>query len=325
MNAADKALVIAAVVGVLALWLVSKSPDLLLMTLSATSGILYARYALTRRRPAHHFAEAAEYAAHRQPVILWRDFFVIFLVIFVFRGFFYSWFTIPSNSMQPTLTVGDFVLVDRRQYGFRVPVFNFRLSEGETPERGDIIVFHHPQSDIVYIKRIVAGPGDGIMLNANGEVAVNGVKLPVAEKGAYRYDSADAFRYEEQIPGEGGYDILHTRARGRGGVVSPSGNAYCSLRDGGLSLRCSVPTDRYFVLGDNRDHSSDSRFWGFVPRDNIIGPALNVMINLGDLSRTGKSLKLRPANETEETEKAEAAEQRKENGDTTPTDAPPSQ
>ena len=105
----DSLLPAAVVAGAAALWAAGKSPDLLFMTLAAVTGALYFSYAFFRRRPAHHFAGAGEYKTYRQPVILWRDFFVIFLVVFVFRGFFYNWFSIPSNSMQPTLTVGDFV------------------------------------------------------------------------------------------------------------------------------------------------------------------------------------------------------------------------
>ena len=293
----DKAIVAVVAVGAAILWLVNKSPDLLLLTLSIVSGVLYAYYATTRRRPAHHFAEKSEYIAYRQPTILWRDFFVIFFVIFIFRGFFYSWFTIPSNSMQPTLTVGDFVLVDRRRYGFHLPVINSRLSKGEEPRRGDIVVFRHPQSEIVYIKRIMAVPGDSIALRAGGEVAINDIKLAARKQGDYKYDGGgDTVRYAEKMPEDGWHFTLRDK-NARGGIAIPPDSAYCGLRDGGLSMRCVVPSGHYFVLGDNRDHSSDSRFWGFVPRDNIIGPAQNVIVNIGEWSRAGKSLRLNPAAE----------------------------
>ena len=199
--------------------------------------------------------------------------------------------------MQPTLTVGDFVLVDRRKYGVRLPVFNTRLSAGENPQRGDIIVFRHPHNGVVYIKRVMAAPGDGIVLQAGGGVAVNGAELSARAEGIYRYDDfGEGGRFAEQMPGGGWHWILRD-ADSRGGVGAPPDDGYCQLRDGGLRLYCVVPSDRYFVLGDNRDHSSDSRSWGFVPRENIIGPALNVLFNFGDWSRTGDSLRLYPAEE----------------------------
>ena len=293
----DSFLPIAVVAGAAALWAAGKSPDLLFMALAVATGILYALYAMFRRRPAHHFAEAEEYRNYRQPVSLWRDFFVIFLAVFLFRGFFYNWFSIPSNSMQPTLTVGDFVLVDRRQYGFRLPVFNSRLSEGEDPRRGDVIVFHHPHDGIVYIKRVMAIPGDSIALHAGGAVAINGAELTAQDRGGHFYEGGgEVIKFAEQMPGGGWHWILQDD-RTRGGIGAPPDDGYCSLRDGGLRLHCVVPSERYFVLGDNRDHSNDSRFWGFVPRDDIIGPALNVLFNLGELSRAGNSLRLYPAAE----------------------------
>ncbi len=304
----DSFLPAAVVAGAAALWVTGRSPDLLFMTLAAVTGVLYALYAFFRRRPAHHFAETGEYKNYRQPVALWRDFFVIFFAVFVLRGFFYNWFSIPSNSMQPTLTVGDFVMVDRRKYGFRLPVFNSRLSAGENPQRGDVIVFRHPRDGVVYIKRVMAVPGDRIALHAGGGVAINGAALPARSEGAYRYDDfGETSRYAEQMPGGGWHWILRD-ARARGTAGAPPDEGYCSLRDGGLRLLCRMPSDRYFVLGDNRDHSNDSRFWGFVPRDDIIGPALNVLFNFGDWPRAGNSLRLHPAEEWTEEESAAATE-----------------
>lgn len=297
VRALDSLLLPAVALGGATLWFVIGDPDLLFMAVTFAAGALYAVYALSRRRPVWEFVESDDYRAYRQPVALWRDFFVIFLVVFVFRGFFYNWFSIPSNSMQPTLTVGDFVLVDRRKYGFRMPVFNVRLSKGEDPNRGDVIVFRHPHDDIVYIKRIMAAPGDSIALHAAG-VAINGTALTVriadefGDAGIGVGHATDA--YYERLPGGGWHWILR-ETNFRSSVHTSPDNAYCRLRDGGLRLRCVVPPGHYFVLGDNRDHSNDSRFWGFVPRDNIIGPAQTVLFNAGDWSRAGGSLRLNPA------------------------------
>ncbi|MBE8158289.1 MAG: signal peptidase I, partial [Betaproteobacteria bacterium] len=293
-NSLDSILFLALFAGGAALWAASNSPDLLFMALTAAGGACFAGYAAARRRPAHEFIDAEDYAAYRKPVLFWRDVFVIFAAVFIFRGFFYSWFSIPSNSMQPTLTTGDFVLVNRSQYGFRLPVFNIPLSAGAPPRRGDIIVFHHPESGVVYIKRIMAAPGDGVTVGAAG-VAVNGNLLATREDGAPG-DGAnsavrrDSPRHYEQLP-EGGHFILRD-ARARSVIHRPPDERYCELRDGGLALHCVVPEDRYFVLGDNRDHSNDSRFWGFVRRADIIGPAVRVIFNYGDWARFNLSLRL---------------------------------
>lgn len=284
----DTVLFLALFAGGAALWAASNSPDLLFMSLAGAGGACFAGYKATRRRPAHEFIDAEDYGAYRKPVLFWRDVFVIFAAVFIFRGFFYSWFSIPSNSMQPTLTAGDFVLVDRSRYGFRVPVFNIRLSEGAAPERGDIIVFHHPESGVVYIKRVMAAPGDGIVVGGSG-VAVNGKPLEIRTGGGGADWTAPG--YYERLP-DGGWHLIMRDLRARSVIHGAPDEAYCDLRDGGLALHCVVPEDRYFVLGDNRDHSNDSRFWGFVKRGDIIGPAVGVIFNYGDWSRVNLPLAL---------------------------------
>ena len=311
-NWLDSLLCVALFAGGAALWAASNSPDLLFMALAAAGGGCFAGYKTARRRPAHEFIDAEDYHAYRKPVLFWRDVFIIFAAVFIFRGFFYSWFSIPSNSMQPTLTVGDFVLVNRSQYGFRLPVFNIPFSPGTPPRRGDVIVFHHPQSGVVYIKRIMAAPGDGIDVGSGG-VAINGKPLETQADGIHDYalDSSfrrDAPRHYEQLPGGGWHSILR-ESRARSVIHKPPDERYCELRNGGLAVHCVVPENRYFVLGDNRDHSNDSRFWGFVKRENIIGPAVRVMFNYGDWSRFNLSLRLSdfvPAAENSESETPEA-------------------
>ena len=272
------------------LWTIG-SPDFFFMMMTVITGILYAAYAFSRRRELWQFIDSEDYKHYRYPVRNWRDFFVIFLVVFLFRGFFYTWFSIPSNSMQPTLIVGDFVLVERWRYGLRLPVFNTRLLSLNQPQRGDIIVFTHPRNGVVYIKRIMAMPGDVISLSPDG-VAINDKLLPVQEKEVYRYATPNdsyrsGLRYEEKIPRDGWHSILRDVNIANSIQVLPDPN-HCELREGGLMLHCQVPSDNYFVLGDNRDRSNDSRFWGFVPRQNIIGPAVRVIFNYKEWPRSGK-------------------------------------
>lgn len=292
----DALLTLAVFAGAAVLWFVGRSPDLFFAALTVASGVLYGGYALRRRRPAHEFADSDAYEKHRKPVGFWRDFFIIFLAVFIFRGFFYTWFSIPSNSMQPTLTVGDFVLVDRWQYGMRVPLLDSYITEGDPPARGDIIVFRHPDSEIVFIKRVMAVPGDTIIIRS-GKVEINGEVLQTRRDGPHRYSASngdfyrEAAKYLERVPDAGWHGML--RDTSFRSAISPQPKAEeCAREAGGRALRCQVPEGEYFVLGDNRDHSNDSRFWGFVPRANIVGPALAVMFNFRDWSRAGESLAL---------------------------------
>ncbi|MDM5146806.1 signal peptidase I [Candidatus Persebacteraceae bacterium Df01] len=281
------------------------------MILSAGSGLLYAYYAITRRDDPPDF---------RKPIAFWRDIFFIFGAVFLFRGLIFNWFSIPSNSMQPTLIIGDYVLVDRNQYGFRLPVLNTRLSAGSPPQRGDVIVFRHPDSDVHFIKRIIAVPGDRIEIHNDG-VEINGVLLESkpAEPAAYFYSGEStgtsagfrrhAARLVEKMPDAGWHDALND-----GGVRNvvgtyPPDSEHCELRSGGRLLRCDLPEGEYFVLGDNRDHSNDSRYWGFVPEDNIVGPAVRIIFNFRDSGRVGQSLLLRATPFPEEEEREEGGDE----------------
>ena len=277
--------------------------DTLFLLLTAIAGFLYVYYAVTRYDDEDEF---------RKPVVFWRDLFLLFMAIFVFRGFFWDMRSIPSNSMQPTLHVGDRVLVKKYQYGYRLPVFNTRLSAGEDPRRGDIIVFRHPNDEVDYIKRIVALPGE-VLVYQNDEISVNGDVLnisPAKEDNLYYYRGtkvreAEGYRRRtikstERIPvkrREGWHAIIFDEDRKS--TIPNSPNEHCKVLrySRGAALHCTLPEDHYFVLGDNRDNSKDSRYWGFVPRENIIGPAVRVLFNFSETERTGKPLILYPSPE----------------------------
>ena len=248
------------------------------------AGLVYGFFALTRRD---------DPPERRKPVRFWGEIFVVLLVIFVFRGFMYDWFRIPSGSMRPTLEVGDFVLVKKSAFGVRIPETDLRITQGDDPQRGDVIVFRKPGGNIFYIKRVIGVPGDRVTYRGK-KVLVNGSELNYARLG-----TANGPRrlphFAEEIPGRGWHDIL---LDGDLSVFIRAPDAdFCFLGRGGHSadLTCDVPPGRYFVLGDNRDHSQDSRFWGFVPRERIVGPAVRVVFNFvdWDWARAWSSLQLR--------------------------------
>jgi len=180
---------------------------------------------------------------------------VIVMVVLLIRAFVAQAYNIPSGSMKPTLLVGDFILVNKLVY---------RFSE---PQRGDIVVFKYPiDPNIDFIKRIVALPGEEVEVR-NNQVFINGKPLPLIEVGRGEENSVRKVIYEEVLP-EG---IKHK--------VQFYEDFPFSKRDFGPVV---VPPNHYFVMGDNRDNSEDSRYWGFVPRENIVGKAFVIYFS-GDV------------------------------------------
>jgi signal peptidase I len=180
---------------------------------------------------------------------------VIVMVVLLIRVFVAQAYNIPSGSMKPTLLVGDFILVNKLVY---------RFSE---PQRGDIVVFKYPiDPNIDFIKRIVALPGEQVEVK-NNQVFINGKPLPLTEVGRGEENGVRKFIYEEVMP-EG---IKHK--------VQFYEDFPFSRRDFGPVV---VPPNHYFVMGDNRDNSEDSRYWGFLPRENIVGKAFVIYFS-GDV------------------------------------------
>ena len=265
------------------------SPDAFFLIMTIVAGTLYVFYSLLRRN-----AEAEK----RKVIHLWRDAFLFFIVLFVVRGFFYDYFRIPSNSMQPTLIVGDVVLTDKNAYGYRLPILNTPLSDGAPPQHGDIIVFRKPDSDLFFIKRIVGIPGDTVryaVTPTDKKLYLNDEEIiTIGNDSDGDGDNNDgAQRLRTRLP-DGWHDIL---VEDYSGILYSAPDAQqCELTQTsqGYTLSCDVPQDNYFVLGDNRDHSNDSRFWGFVPRENIVGPAFRVLFNYRGFNRLWMPLELQP-------------------------------
>ena len=216
--------------------------------------------------------------------------FPVILAIFLMRSFLFEPFKIPSGSMIPTLLINDLILVNKFHYGVRLPVINTKIINNHSPERGDVMVFRYPpKPSLDYIKRVVGLPGDEVAY-LNKQLTVNG--KPLVQQPMPDFFDADALRYSKQLEertAEGGrkYRILVEAERP---AFIPGAEPFKfreNCRYSAEGVVCKVPEGHYFMMGDNRDNSLDSRFWGFVPEENIVGKAFFVWMNFGNLKRIG--------------------------------------
>ncbi len=262
---------------------------LVLFVLLAVTGAIWLldRFALAARR-GKDIAEPwwVEYA---------KSFFPVILVVFCIRAFLVEPFKIPSGSMIPTLQVGDFILVNKFAYGVRLPIINKKIVQMNDPQRGDVMVFHYPENPSVdYIKRVVAVSGDTVEYR-HKRLWINGVEQAQQADGDYNYI-------------EPGLNFIHTNKRWEtlgdhkhqilvnperptlhlASVAEFPGRENCAYDE--EMVRCKVPDGHYFTMGDNRDNSRDSRYWGFVPDNHIVGKAFFIWMNFSDLKRVGLSI-----------------------------------
>jgi len=215
--------------------------------------------------------------------------FPVILIVFCLRSFLFEPFKIPSGSMVPTLVVGDLILVSKFHYGVRLPVINQKIIDNNPVERGDVMVFRYPADPRQdYIKRVVALPGDEVSY-LNQRLAINGTPVPLVSKGDHYDDDSMSYApmFTEKL-GEVEHQIRVDPKRL--GYYGPDPKRFpmaenCRYAPEGVV--CKVPAGHYFVMGDNRDNSQDSRFWGFVPDQNIVGKAFFVWMNFGNLGRIG--------------------------------------
>jgi signal peptidase I len=214
--------------------------------------------------------------------------FPVILVVFLLRSFLFEPFKIPSGSMVPTLLVGDLILVNKYHYGVRLPVINKKIIQINDPKRGDVMVFRFPANpSIDYIKRVVGVPGDEVAY-LNQRVYLNGKLLETQQLPDF-YDE-DNLRYVPQFSeklGETEHRILVDRQRQTYVRTTDPFPFKENCRYSAEGITCKVPAGHYFMMGDNRDNSEDSRFWGFVPDQNIVGRAFFVWMNFGNFGRIG--------------------------------------
>ncbi len=214
--------------------------------------------------------------------------FPVILVVFLLRSFLFEPFKIPSGSMIPTLMIGDLILVNKFHYGVRLPVINQKITEGTPPARGDVMVFRYPpRPSQDYIKRVVGIPGDEVAY-LNKKLTING--KPLTKTSLPDFFDDDTMHYSkqfEELLGDKKHRLLNeeTQPAFVSGASDFEFKQNCNYSIEGVV--CKVPAGHYFMMGDNRDNSLDSRYWGFVPDKNIVGRAFYVWMNFGNLKRIG--------------------------------------
>jgi len=240
----------------------------ILVSLTAASGAIWLFDHLVFAKARAERAALGREATEPTIVEYARSFFPVLFVILLLRSFLAEPFRIPSSSMMPTLLVGDFILVNKYAYGLRLPVLNKKFLDVGSPERGDVVVFKYPVNPSQdYIKRVVGLPGDQIVYR-NKTLYVNGEEVAVEPIGRYigegsGRDMTGAEHLREKL-GETPHEILRRQT------------SFAMPR---LESSWTVPEGAYFVMGDNRDNSEDSRFWGFVEERHLVGRAFFIWMN----------------------------------------------
>lgn len=289
--------------------------SLVLLVLSVATGAVWAIDHFLFRKQRESAAAAAKPApialAEPGTVDYARSFFPVAFIVLVVRAFIFEPFRIPSDSMMPTLLDGDFIVVNKYAYGLRWPVLNEKFIDIGTPQRGDVVVFRYPRNPSMnYIKRLVGLPGDRVEVR-DDQLIVNGEVIPAVETGRFTDGCYINMRLSIEKLGQHSHQVISchspvgpVRAYQYGGSLE--GLPACDRRQMAQrneELICSelppgnwrdrsdyvfdkvVPAGHYLMIGDNRDNSEDSRFWGFVPEANLVGKATRIWFNF-DMQRS---------------------------------------
>jgi signal peptidase I len=263
----------------------------ILVLLIATSGAIWLydtllfspKRKIAKANLSEHASETDRLNASQVPFLvdLSRSLFPVFVIVLILRSFLIEPFRIPSGSMMPTLLIGDFILVNKFCYGLRLPVANYKVIEINKPQRGDVVVFRYPEDpSIPFIKRVVGLPGDHLVYNIQTKVLyIN--NQPVEQKmvGIYKglgagSNMTGSEERVELLPTTKSTPVEHTI------LTMPRHQSDSPIKE------MTIPAGEYFVLGDNRDNSRDSRYWGTVPEENLIGRAFFIWMNW-DLANGG--------------------------------------
>jgi len=229
--------------------------ELILVSLTALAGFIILTYWVLQRGK-------EKTPRNKQPFLVdyAKSFFPVLLIVILLRSFVAEPFRIPSGSMIPTLEIGDFILVKKYSYGIRLPVIHTKIFDIGEPKRGDVVVFRYPPHPKVnFIKRLIGLPGDEVVWTADKKLIINGVAATYQSNGEHRTldrggRKIEVAKLKETLPNDDPHDLILFPMPTRPG-------------------KFIVPEGHYFMMGDNRDNSSDSRFWGFVPEANLVGKA----------------------------------------------------
>ncbi len=269
--------------------------EFLLIILTLVAGLIWLADVLLFARRRQQLASSE---SEREPLLVEysKAFFPVLIAVLVLRSFLFEPFRIPSGSMMPTLLVGDFILVNKFSYGLRLPAVHYRVTEGNQPKRGDVVVFRYPQDDSQdYIKRVIGLPGDHIAYY-NRRLSINSEPMMTVSDHVY-----EGLGELTKMRNAGGCDRIDAKCQvyieeidqSKHTVMTNPGPGY-----GGRGGEVVVPEGHYFVMGDNRDHSHDSRAWGFVPVENLVGKAVRIWMHWDwrkdgsglDLARVGRKI-----------------------------------
>ena len=268
--------------------------EFLLLVLTLATGLIWLldKLLFSRLRP-----QPAAGKSSKEPIVIEysRAFFPVLLCVLVLRAFMFEPFRIPSGSMMPSLLVGDFILVSKYSYGLRMPVWQNRITRGDRPRRGDVVVFRFPQDQSQdYIKRVVGLPGDHVSYY-NRRLSINGKAVDLTANGNYK-----GLGDKNRNSGFGGCDRSGANCQVYTETIDEA--EYTIMTNPRTSYAVNgeviVPEGHYFVMGDNRDHSNDSRLWGYVPEENLVGKAVRIWMHWDwreggtglDLSRVGRKI-----------------------------------